>query len=111
MSYYESQDLKKFQQVGKFAPEFMEKFFAYYNSVVGTDSALSKREKSLIALALSHALKCPYCIEAYTNSCLENGADPEQMTEAVHIAGAMQAGITLVHGVQMQNHLSTNGVS
>lgn len=110
MSYYESGDLKKFQDVGKFAPEFMNKFFDYYNSVVGTDTALSKREKSLIGLALSHALKCPYCIEAYTGSCLQNGADPEQMTEAVHMAAALQAGITMVHGVQMQNVLKGSGV-
>jgi alkylhydroperoxidase/carboxymuconolactone decarboxylase family protein len=88
----------------------MGKFFDYYNTVVGVDSALSKREKSLIALSLAHALKCPYCIDAYTSTCIENGADPEQMTEAIHIAGAMQAGITLIHGVQMQNHLTKNGV-
>ncbi|MBA2404106.1 MAG: carboxymuconolactone decarboxylase family protein [Bdellovibrionales bacterium] len=110
MNYYESDDLKKFQDVGKFAPDLMAKFFDYYNSVVATDSALSKREKSLIGLALAHALKCPYCIDAYTSTCLQNGADPEQMTEAVHMAAAMQAGITMVHGVQMQNQLINNGV-
>lgn len=109
MNYYESEDLKKFQDVGKFAPDLMNKFFDYYNSVVGTDTALSKREKSLIGLALAHALKCPYCIDAYTSNCLQNGADPEQMTEAVHMAGAMQAGITLIHGVQMQNQLTKSG--
>jgi hypothetical protein len=27
------------------------------------------------------------------------------MMEAVHVAAVMQAGITLVHSVQMQNHL------
>ena len=27
----------------------------------------------------------------------------EEMTEAVHVAAAMKAGITLVHGVQMKN--------
>ncbi|MBM3386028.1 MAG: 4-carboxymuconolactone decarboxylase, partial [Betaproteobacteria bacterium] len=66
---------------------------------------LTKREKALIALAVSHAQKCPYCIDAYTTQCLETGANPEQMMEAVHVAAVMQAGITLVHSVQMQNHL------
>ena len=60
---------------------------------------------ALIALAVSHAMKCPYCIDAYTTQCLETGANPEQMMEAVHVAAVMQAGITLVHSVQMQNHL------
>src|SRR4051812_35432430 len=104
-NYYESKDLAKFAEVGKFAPKHMEEFFAYYGSVTGTDGALSKREKALIALAVAHALKCPYCIDAYTTTCLETGSNPEQMTEAIHVAAAMQAGITLVHGVQMQNAL------
>jgi alkylhydroperoxidase/carboxymuconolactone decarboxylase family protein len=109
MSYYEPKDLAKFAEVGKFAPELMEKFFAYYNAVTATEGALSKREKALIALAVAHAKKCPYCIDAFTTQCLEAGSNPEQMTEAVHVAAAMEAGITLVHGVQMQNALKQKG--
>lgn len=109
MNYYESKDLSRFAAVGKFAPELMEKFFQYYNAVVSTDGALSKREKALIALAVSHAKQCPYCIDAYTTACLENGSNPEQMTEAVHVAAAMEAGMALIHGVQMQNAMKQKG--
>ncbi len=109
-NYYKTEDLAKFAEVGRFASEHMKSFFSYYNNVTGTDGALSKREKALIALAVSHALKCPYCIDAYTTTCLETGSNPEQMTEAIHVAAALQAGITLVHGVQMQNSLKEKGV-
>ena len=105
-SYYESADLKKFGEIGRHAKALAEDFFRYYGHVTGTDGALSKREKALIALAVSHAQKCPYCIDAYTTQCLENGANHEQMMEAVHVAAVMQAGITLVHSVQMDNHLN-----
>jgi len=105
-SYYESADLKKFGEIGRHAKALADDFFRYYGNVTGTDGALSKREKALIALAVSHAQKCPYCIDAYTTQCLESGANPEQMMEAVHVAAVMQAGITLVHSVQMQNHLN-----
>jgi alkylhydroperoxidase/carboxymuconolactone decarboxylase family protein len=108
-SYYIPSDLKRFGEVGKFAPELMEKFFAYYNTAIGVAGALSKREKSLIALAVATAKQCPYCIDAMTKACLESGADPEQMTEALHVAAAMEAGMTLVHGVQMQNALRDQG--
>jgi len=104
-SYYESEDLKKFGDIGRHGPALAGKFFEYYGAVTATDGALTKREKALIALAISHSEKCPYCIEAYTTACLEAGANPEQMMEAVHVAAVMKAGITLVHGVQMQNHL------
>jgi len=34
---------------------------------------------------------------------------PEEMTEAVHVAAAMEAGMTLVHVVQMHNCLERQG--
>jgi 4-carboxymuconolactone decarboxylase len=64
---------------------------------------LSEREKALIALAVAHAIQCPYCIDAYTQECLEKGSNDEQMTEAVHVAAAIRGGASLVHGVQMRN--------
>ena len=103
--YYDSDDLSRFGEIGKHGKSAAEQFFRYYNQITGQDGALSKREKALIALAISHAQKCPYCIDAYTTACLESGSNPEQMMEAVHVAAAMQAGITLVHSVQMQNKL------
>ncbi|MGH7884449.1 MAG: arsenosugar biosynthesis-associated peroxidase-like protein [Thermodesulfobacteriota bacterium] len=109
MGYYDPSDLKKFAEVGKFSKELMDKFFEYYNAAVGKDGALTKREKSLIALAVAHTEKCPYCIDAYTTQCLESGADPEQMTEAVHVAASMSAGIKLIHAIQMQNSLKKKG--
>jgi len=104
-SHYHVEDLKKFGDIGKHGQEHADLFFKYYGAVTGQDGALSKREKALIALAVAHSDKCPYCIDAYTTACLEAGANPAQMTEAVHVAAAMRAGITLAHMIQMNNHL------
>lgn len=104
-SYYQAEDLPKFGDIGRHGKALADEFFKYYGMVTGQDGALTKREKALIALAISHAQKCPYCIDAYTTGCLEAGASPDQMMEAVHVAAVMQAGITLVHSVQMQNRL------
>src|SRR5262249_347693 len=79
MNYYESKDLDRFGEIGQFRGELAEKFFDYYNAVTGEDGALTKREKALIALAVAHAKQCPYCIDAYTTQCLENGANPDQI--------------------------------
>ena len=108
-SYYERADLAHFTEVGKYAKPLMDRFWAYYNATFAVDGALTKREKSLIALAVAHAKQCPYCIDAYSNACLDNGATVEQMHEAVHCAAALGAGIDLVHGVQMQNALRARG--
>lgn len=108
-NYYESDDLKKFGNIGRSNKELADKFFDYYNAAMKA-GALSEREKALIALAVAHAMKCPYCIDAYTNTCLEKGADEAQMAEAVHVAAAMQAGIALVHSVQMMNHIDNTSL-
>ncbi|MCC7383435.1 MAG: carboxymuconolactone decarboxylase family protein [Deltaproteobacteria bacterium] len=101
--YYDAHDLPKFGDIAKNAPELGKKFFEWYGAVFA-DGALTAREKSLIALAVSHAVQCPYCIDAYSHDCLEKGADVDQMTEAVHVAAAIRGGASLVHGVQMRNH-------
>lgn len=101
-TYYNPDDLKKFGNVAEFQKELADKFFDYYGTVFA-DSALSAKEKSLIALAVSHAVQCPYCIDAYTQDSLEKGFSEEQMMEAVHVATAIRGGASLVHGVQMMN--------
>ena len=100
--YYRPEDLPRFAEMGADAPELWEKFNAWYSSVFSPGS-LSEREKCLIALAVSHAVQCPYCIDAYTQGCLEKGSNLEQMTEAVHVAAAIKGGAALVHGLQMRN--------
>lgn len=102
--YYDSKDLPKFSEMGEEAPELWKKFNDWYGAVF-KEGALSEREKALIALAVSHSVQCPYCIDAWTQSCLERGSDLEQMTEAVHVAAAIRGGASLVHGVQMRNHV------
>jgi len=52
---------------------------------------------------VAHAVQCPYCIDAYSQACLEKGSNTEEMTEAVHVACAIRGGASLVHGVQMRN--------
>lgn len=101
-TYYCPHDLDRFSDMGKNRPELWSKFTEYYDAVFA-DGALTEREKSLIALAVAHAVQCPYCIDAYTTASLQKGADLDQMTEAVHVANAIRGGASLVHGVQMRN--------
>jgi 4-carboxymuconolactone decarboxylase len=103
-TYYKPEHLAKFPQIGEGNSKLAQKFFEYYAEVF-KEGALSAREKSLIALAVAHAVQCPYCIDAYSSESLKQGSDLEQMTEAVHVAAAIRGGATLVHGVQMLEHV------
>jgi len=101
-AYYDSADLPKFGQIGEEAPELAKKFFDYYKSVFA-EGELTEREKALIGLAVATAIQCPYCIDAMTQGCLAKGSNTAEMTEAAHVAAAIQGGATLIHGLQMKN--------
>ena len=103
-THYHPEDLSRFPEIGDNRSELSEKFFEWYSAVFA-EGALSAREKSLIGLAVAHAIQCPYCIESYSTTALEKGADLDQMTEAVHVASAIRGGASLVHGVQMRRHV------
>jgi alkylhydroperoxidase/carboxymuconolactone decarboxylase family protein len=100
--YYNAIDLTKFGNITEFQKSLGEKFFDYYGEVFA-EGELTAKEKSLIALAVAHAVQCPYCIDAYSSDAYEKGWSEGQMMEAVHVAAAIRGGASLVHGVQMMN--------
>lgn len=104
-TYYDPADLKKFGKISEWNQELGTKFFEYYGKVF-EEGALTEREKSLIALAVSHTIQCPYCIDAYTGDGLQRGITKEEMMEALHVAAAIRGGASLVHGVQMMNKVN-----
>jgi 4-carboxymuconolactone decarboxylase len=108
-NYFKSQHLADFGKISDASPELGKKFFDYYGAVFA-EGALTAREKSLIALAVAHAVQCPYCIDAYTLDCQSKGVDLEQMTEAVHVAVAIRGGSSLVYGMQMREHAQKAGM-
>lgn len=100
-NYYKRIHLQQFGEgkLGEDAPELWKKFLDYYGNTMA-DGELTSREKALIAFGIAVAEACPYCIEAYTNTLLEEGCDQDQIAEAMHVAAAMKAGMTLVMGLQ-----------
>jgi alkylhydroperoxidase/carboxymuconolactone decarboxylase family protein len=100
--YYKPEDLDRFGEVGKHNSALFKKFINLYTSAQ-EPGVLTKREKALIGVAVAHAVQCPYCIEAYTKSCLEEGMSLEHITEAVHVAAAIQGGASFVHAIQAHN--------
>jgi len=108
-TYYKPEHLPNFGNIAEGSPELAEKFFAYYGAVFA-EGALSAREKALIALAVAHTVQCPYCIDAYSKESLQQGADLEQMTEAIHVATAIRGGASLIHGLQMLDQVNQLGM-
>jgi 4-carboxymuconolactone decarboxylase len=107
--YYKAEDLDKFGDVGKHSPELFKKFIDWYTLAL-EPGKLTKREKVLIGVGVAHVIQCPYCIDAYTKSCLEEGMSLEHITEAVHVASAIRGGASLIHTLQAHNAVERNSL-
>ena len=107
--YYKAEDLDKFGEVGKHNPALFRKFMDWYVTALAPGT-LTKREKVLIGVGVAHVIQCPYCIDAYTKSCLEEGMSLEHITEAVHVASAIRGGASLIHTLQAHNAVDRNSL-
>lgn len=99
--YYHEEDLLRFSEFGSKSPKDWQAFQAWFSGVFAP-GAVTTEDKTLIALAVAHVLDSPCLIDAYTEECIEKGVTIEQMTEAIHVAAAIRAASTMMHGVQMR---------
>ena len=98
-TYYDQEHLSHFGDMGKHRKDLFDDFMKWYQASLA-EGALSRREKALIGLGVAHAVQCPYCIDSFSQQCLESGSNLEQMTEAIHVAAAIRGGASLIHGLQ-----------
>ena len=98
-TYYSPSDLPRFAEVGENRTDLFEAYQTWSNRVFA-EGALTGKAKFLIALSVAHALQCPYCIDAHTQTARGAGASADEITEAIHVAAVIRGGATLVHGVQ-----------
>ncbi|UKS25671.1 carboxymuconolactone decarboxylase family protein [Paenibacillus sp. HWE-109] len=60
---------------------------------------VSRKEKAIIAVAISHITDCPYSIEFSTQLAKEEGATIAEIAETVLVATALKAGSALAHRI------------
>lgn len=97
--FYTSADLNAYPDFKEYAPEAYEAYNAW-SAAAFAEGALGKKTKELIAFAVSHAIQCPYCIDAHAKGASSAGASREEMAEAIHVAAVIRGGASLVHAVQ-----------
>src|SRR5690348_14596858 len=107
-SYYMSEDLARFGEIGKSNAKLFDLFNKWYSATM-EKGALDARTKKLIALAVAYAIQEPYCIDSYASACGDAGISPEEMAEAVHVAAVIRGGGTIAHWVQACNTMTRKG--
>ena len=99
---YQSENLKHLSHLKELAPE-QAKAFNEFNVAVFKEGALSEKEKEIIAVAVTHVTQCPYCIDIHTKKAKKTGATLEELTEAVFVTAAIEAGGTVTHSTHVHN--------
>ncbi|UCD43964.1 MAG: carboxymuconolactone decarboxylase family protein [Candidatus Bathyarchaeota archaeon] len=75
-------------RIQSISPDYMEAWNTFMERA-GTDGALSPRRKELIAVSLSIASKCDWCIRSHVKNALELGARKQEIVEAAWVAVLM----------------------
>lgn len=74
-------------QLGDEAPELMAAFIQMDNAAY-VEGELERKHKELMAIAISVAVRCPYCITLHVKQCFELGATREEILEAASVGVA-----------------------
>lgn len=64
------------------------------------NSHLDEKTRQLISLAVAVTARCDGCISVHAEKAVENGAAKEQVSEALGVAIAMNAGAALVYSAR-----------
>jgi AhpD family alkylhydroperoxidase len=96
--YHDPADLKLFAELKKLAPAEFDGFIALDKIVAKEDSAIPRKYRELIAIAVACTTQCPYCLDVHTRGAKRAGATREEVAEAAFLAAALRAGAAATHG-------------
>lgn len=91
------------ERVGDYAtqsPDVMRGLMTIDHAAAETGH-LEPRIHELIALAVAVATRCDGCISVHTKKAVENGATLEEISEALGVAIALNAGATLTYSARV----------
>jgi len=98
-SFYQKTSLKQLRRLKAGSPNAGETVAAMntFMAKAVADGALPTKTKELIAIAVGHATKCPYCIDHHVKSAKKAGATEAEISEAILVAIALSAGAAFTH--------------
>ena len=83
-------------------PEFMAQeaaeYFDEFNMLWSDESPIEAKQGRLVAIAVSAAIRCEYCIAAQIEFAKKVGATDDEIKAAIQIAAEIQRFSTLLYG-------------
>ena len=96
------QKLVKESPFNEMYPAFMAdeaaEYFKVFNKLFSDESPIEAKEARLIAVSVSAAIRCEYCVSAQVHLAKKSGATDDEIKAAVQIAAEVQRFSTLLYG-------------
>lgn len=100
MSTYTAKSKRVYDFIGtlsKESPAVAQGFVATHKAA-GENGVLSAKEKELIAVGISIAIRCEGCIACHVGAALESGATKEDIIETIGVSVMMGGGPAVTYG-------------
>src|SRR5471032_352300 len=98
-SFYQKASLKQLRRLKNASPNAGESVTAMntFFAKATAEGVLPAKTKELIAIAVGHATKCPYCIDHHVKAAKKAGATEAEISETILVAIALSAGAAFTH--------------
>jgi AhpD family alkylhydroperoxidase len=96
---YKNQLVKSIPEFAKLSPDSL-KGYQTLSAANSEHSLLGAKVRELISLAVAVTTRCDGCITFHTEAALKAGASKEEISEALGVAMAMNAGAALVFSLR-----------
>jgi len=91
--------LHRIGELGKLSPDSVGGYLMASGAGAKTGH-LDEKTRQLISLAVAVTTRCDGCISVHSQKAVENGATKEEVSEALGVAIAMNAGAALVYSAR-----------
>lgn len=87
-------------ELGKLSPDTLKGYLTLSGAGAQTNH-LDGKTRELIALAVAVTTRCDGCITTHVDAALRQGASREEITEALGVAVALNAGAAMVYSARV----------
>ncbi|HEY4979192.1 MAG TPA: carboxymuconolactone decarboxylase family protein [Candidatus Acidoferrum sp.] len=107
---YKSELLKTIPEFGKLSPDSVKGYQTLSNAN-SANSHLGEKTRQLISLAVAVTTRCDGCITFHSEAALKAGATREEISEALGVAMAMNAGAAFVYSLRVMDAVAAHSAS
>jgi AhpD family alkylhydroperoxidase len=97
---YQKQIMTELGELKRLTPDTVRGYVMLSNAN-GQNSKLGEKTRQLISLAVAVTTRCDGCITVHTDQALKAGATKEEISEALGVAVAMNAGAALIYSLRV----------